>query len=149
MFLIWFVVWWIIGLLYIDWKRWRIGYPTALAGSLGSFFIDTASVSGGFWSYPDPLLSGLWPNILLNFSIYPVGSWIFVQKLPEDRLRQVLWIIGGAIVLLVVEFHLGSQGRMSYHNGWNIGWSALANLFLLSLLVVHYRKAERGHPSYS
>ncbi|SDX32569.1 hypothetical protein SAMN05444487_11439 [Marininema mesophilum] len=140
----WLIVWWIIGLLYIDWKRWRIGYTTALAGSLGSFILDAAFVSGGFWSYSDDFYKGLWPNILLNISIYPVGAWIFVQRLPKTAGKWVRWVLVGTVALLAVEFNLRSLGHMSYHHGWNIGWSALANVVLLTLLSIHFIKVEEG-----
>lgn len=148
-FLLWFGIWWIIGLLYINWSHWRIGYSTALVASLGSFLIDSSFVSGGFWSYQDPLLPRLWPNILLNLSIYPVGAWIFVQRYPSKFRGKVFWFFIGAVILIVVEMHLRQFGFMKYHNGWNIIYSFLANLFLLGMLRLHHRWAEQGRTIFS
>ncbi|SFS89223.1 CBO0543 family protein [Marininema halotolerans] len=143
-FIWWTIVWWIIGGLYIDWNQWRVGYATAIAGSLGSFLLDAAFVSGGFWSYDDGLLKGLWPNILLNISLYPVGAWIFVQRLPKTIRAWFGWVLTGTVILLSVEYNLYSLGHMTYHHGWNIGWSAIANVILLTLLWVHFIMVERN-----
>ncbi|PTX64973.1 hypothetical protein C8P63_101195 [Melghirimyces profundicolus] len=144
-FLIWFLIWWFIGLLLIDWKHWRNGYPTALIASLGSFLLDTISIGGrrGFWSYQDPFLDGLWPNIILNLSLYPVGAWIYVQRFPRKKTHQWLWILLGAMILLIIELHLKLFGYMSYHNGWNMLYSALTNVFLLLMLRLHHLKVEQ------
>ncbi|OYD09547.1 CBO0543 family protein [Paludifilum halophilum] len=145
-FIFWLIIWWLIGLLLIHWKEWRRGYSTALAASLGSFLLDAAFVSGGFWGYEDPLLPGLWPHITLNLGIYPIGAWIYIQRYPDRILHQVRWILLGTVILLAVELNLHQLGRMYYEHGWNMGLSALANVLLLILLRLHDRWVEGRKP---
>jgi hypothetical protein len=150
-FITYTIISWLLGMILIDWKKWRLGYPTALFGSLVSFFLDTAFAARGFWSYSDPLLPGLWPNILLNLSLYPVGIWIFVQRFPKTTKYKVVWILIGLLILLIEEMILQIVGRIHYHNGWNFVYSALTNLLLLGLLTIHFnvvelRSAEKTGP---
>jgi hypothetical protein len=87
----------------IEWTKWRVGYPTALFGSLMSFLLDSAFVTDGYWSYTDPLLPRFWPNLVLNLSLYPVGIWIYIQRFPSIPKHQILWILFGVVILLIEE----------------------------------------------
>jgi hypothetical protein len=140
-FLVYAIITWFLGIFLIDWNRWRLGYPTVLFASLCSFFLDT-SLTGGFWSYSDSLLHGLWPNILLNLSLYPVGTWIFLQRFPENPKYKVGWVLLGVFILLAEEIILRITGQIHYHNGWNLAFSALANFVLLFLLKMHFNVVE-------
>jgi hypothetical protein len=142
-FLKWWLVWWVIGLVLIDWSQWQKGYATVLAGIVGSFFLDMTFVYQGFWKYHDPILPGMWPNITLNLGLYPIGTWIFVQKLPHRFWQRAVWVVLGASILIAVEFHLFSTGHIRYDHGWNIGYSWVANVVLLVLLMLHYRLVEK------
>lgn len=97
----------------------------------------------GFWKYHDPILPGMWPNITLNLGLYPIGTWIFVQKLPHRFWQRAVWVVLGASILIAVEFHLFSTGHIRYDHGWNIGYSWVANVVLLVLLMLHYRWVEK------
>jgi hypothetical protein len=131
---------WGLGALLIDWRRWRTGYTTALAASVGAYLLDAL----GFWSYRADPLPGYWPNLLLNVSVYPVGAWVFNQRYPRGAGAQVAWAALGEAVLLGVEGWLHATGHMAYHRGWNPAWSAVANLLLLAGLRLHFLWAEGG-----
>ncbi|MCS1352151.1 CBO0543 family protein [Mechercharimyces sp. CAU 1602] len=142
-FLLMALIFWGLGIAIIDKSRWRIGYPTALFGALLSFILDTIFVTWGFWYYKDPLLPDLWPNILLNLSLYPVGVWIFVQQYPTRKLWRWMWWSGGVAGLDWMEWVLHLQHRIYYDHGWNIGFSTLANIGLLWLMKVHFDWVEK------
>lgn len=134
-----FILSWLAGLIIIDWKKWRIGYHTALFGSWFAFIINTTFVSGfGFWSYSDSLLPGLWPVILNNISLYPVGLWIYVQRFPQKRVHQIFWILFGDAALILIEAFHWFTHHIHYHHGWNLGFSCLSNLLLLLLMKRYF-----------
>ncbi|MBX5466957.1 MAG: hypothetical protein K6U14_05620 [Firmicutes bacterium] len=142
-FLAYALVSWLVGAFSIDWRRWRRGYPTALAGALGSCVLDLSGLGhGGWWTYHSRWLPGLWPNLVLNLSLYPVGAWTFAQRLPRRGGRLFLWGLLGEAVLVAEEAGLWLSGHLSYRNGWGIGWSALLNVGLLAGLLAHARWAE-------
>lgn len=139
---------WGAGFLAIDWRDWRKGYPTALAGSLGSCLLDMSGIgTGWFWRYHSAHLQPWACSLLLNISLYPIGAWVFVQRYPSTMGGRIFWVLLGDVLLLVVEAALRVTRHMQYGHGWNLMWSALANLFLLVLLRLHFRMAESGSES--
>jgi transposase len=142
-FLAYGVASWVLAALLVDWRRWRLGYRTALAAALGSSVLDLSGVGHGLcWSYRSALLPSLWPNLVLNLSLYPLGAWIFAQHLPPLGPR--LWLAGlvGEGVLLAEEALLRVSGHLEYHHGWSLWASAGANAVLLTGLWLHARWAE-------
>ncbi|CAB1129014.1 conserved membrane protein of unknown function [Candidatus Hydrogenisulfobacillus filiaventi] len=136
------VISWAAALAALDRRHWRRGYATALAASAGSFVLDELFTAGGFWSYRSQLLPALWPNLVLNLSLYPAGAWVFVQRYPYGPWRRVGWVLLGTALLLAVEAVLDWTGHMFYHHGWSFQASALANVVLLLALRAHDRLAS-------
>src|SRR5699024_764518 len=111
----------------------------------GSFVLDTSGVgSGWFWYYTDPLLPGLWPHLLLNLSLYPIGAWIYIQRYPEKQgwWSSIQWILVGTAILMVVEYNLSSLHHMGYDHGWSGLVSIGANIILLLLLRLFHLHVE-------
>ncbi|MDR6998308.1 hypothetical protein [Neobacillus niacini] len=53
----------------------------------------------------------------------PSIVFIYLGRYPTGWVKQVAWIIFWVTLLSVVELVNYIMGLMSYHNGWNFGWS--------------------------
>lgn len=120
-----------------DYSRMRELYSSALTGSYVRLMMQyVGSDAYSLWEYKDlpwPMSEETQIPFSLDFTVYPIAAYLFMQYMPENKRKKIiyylLWIIGG----LGIEMLLSWSGHMVFHK-WNYGYSAI--LFLLMALLV-------------
>ncbi|MGP4071225.1 CBO0543 family protein [Piscibacillus sp. B03] len=79
-------------------------------------------------------------NIAFTFFIVPIGLLIFLQRMPDKRTNQLIYISAWVVFYTVIQTLFAHKGMYVYDNGWN-GWlNILLNSALFSVVYLHYRR---------
>ncbi|MTI86064.1 MAG: hypothetical protein FH756_19745 [Firmicutes bacterium] len=138
-FIVLFVLAWTWFYFRANKKRAREIYGAAIFASLLGLMTDLIMVHYNLWSYsglPQPLYT---IPLLLEFSVYPVVSYLFVQKLPptwKDIFKRILiWtLFAGLLEWITLE-----TGYMQHKLWWNLWLSVVADVMIFFLITGIYR----------
>jgi len=130
---------WIWFYFTADKKRFRELYGAAAFATLLGLMTDLIMVHYSLWCYkglPQPLYT---IPLLLDFSVYPVVSYLFVQRLPaawKDIFKRVLvWtIFAGTLEWLTLQ-----AGYMQHKLWWNLWLSVVADVIIFISIAAVYR----------
>jgi hypothetical protein len=142
-----FALCWLAFWLVADKKRFREIYGAVIYTSFLGLLTDLIMVHYQLWSYeglPDPLYT---IPLSLDFGIYPVVAYLFIQTLPPTwkgtALRALLWTFPSVFF----EYLTLRTGNMAHHSWWNLWLSFGADILIfLSIAGVYriYRPAYIG-----
>ncbi|WP_430132028.1 CBO0543 family protein [Neobacillus pocheonensis] len=127
-----------------DWRNWKKYYPTILFLISVDFGISTFTYKHPLWTFQESMLV---PNhtitdyLLTFFGLSPI-VFIYLSKFPL-KARLILQIVYGACWVLysiAIESFFKAADLITYHNGWNLGWSVMVWIFMFFCLRVHYSK---------
>jgi hypothetical protein len=122
------------------WKRWREFYPTILYVITGNLVFCFVFRNYLLWSY-NSFLGETYIGLINIFLIYPPVVILYLTHYPEEKLKQLFYILGWTAAGSLVEAITLFTGGITYHHGWNMLWSALIFLGMLILLRLHYKKS--------
>lgn len=125
-----------------DWRNWKSYYPTMLFFALGDFAYGLLTYNFPLWEFESPLLKTTYSDFLISLVFFPATVLIFIPHFPNGLKKQVPYILLWATIYTLIERVSYLLGFFSYHNGWNIGWSILFNLFMFPLLKLHHKKPQ-------
>ncbi len=141
-----FVLSWLWFWIGADKTRLRELFGVAVWSSFLGLLTDLIMVHYQLWTYsglPAPLFT---IPLMLDFGIYPVVTYLFVQSLPEQWsgiiLRSVTWAAGA----IIFEYMTLQTGTMEHHLWWNLGLSFLADNVIFWSIALVYRYYR---PAYS
>lgn len=132
----------IAGWKWSDWRNWEKYYPTILFMIVGNFLYNILTYNHPMWLYEKSLL----PNhtmidILHSFVVFPVTIMLYLTYFPESNLiKKIRYILFWTAIYISMEWLLSKLELFSYHNGWNILWSAGFNITMFTILWVHHKK---------
>jgi hypothetical protein len=137
----------IAGLKWGDWKNWARYHSTILFLWFGDLLYNVFCNNHLMWEYKETIFGQeLLPNhltvsLLIMFVAYPATVLIFLGKLPEKKMKIVLWILFWVALFSLVEYiNLRFFDLVMHHNGWTMAWSILFNLIIFSMLLLHYKR---------
>ena len=125
-----------------DIKHWRKYYPTILYLIINNL-LYCFFVNGKYplWRLePDFLLNQTFSVLIQTFVIFPCIVILFLSYLPKNRKNQIMYLIISGSVLVGIEAIMYIAGKITYHNGWNFGWSIVFNFIWVIMLRFHYFK---------
>jgi len=128
----WFLLSWIVWLLLADKRRWRELLPVCIFAICLALATDILVVYYPLWEY---LGSPLLYHLADDLGIYPVVTYLFIQRLPASRTHGSMfkyWLLW-TTVALVIELIYQNFGYMRYHLWWNFWYSYAADWFLFWL----------------
>jgi hypothetical protein len=134
-----FLAFFFISLFHVlgDYSRIRELYSSALAGSYVRLLMQyIGSEEYRLWEYkelPWPMTTEIQIPFLLDFTVYPVAAYLFIQYMPKPLRRKVLYYLGWIAGGVGIEILLHWSNHMEFHR-WNYGYSFL--LFTLMALLV-------------
>ncbi len=109
----------IYGLLCYNHLMWKFEYDRSVP-----FLINHTLISIGMG-----LL--LYPSIILIFlGRYPNGNWK----------KKLSWQLLFVFLFSLAEFIMFKAGKITYYNGWSLGWSIIFNLNTFFMLILHYKR---------
>jgi len=141
---------WILPFVYItgawrfgDWRNWRKYYPTVLFIISVDFLVSILMYPYPLWTY-EP---SLWiPNhticdFLFTFTFFAPIAFIYLSRYPyrSKWYKQALYTAVWVVIECTVEGIVFLARLITYHNGWNFGWSCVVWLFLFTGLYLHHR----------
>ncbi len=143
MYLIFVVVVYILfAKFFIDWKRWKDFYPTIQFYIICNLLYNVIFYNHTLWEYKAVTVD--WLNhtlidLVFSFFIIPVVIMIFLRFYPYGK-KKFLYITCWIIYFTFLEYLFLKKGLFLYENGWTIGWSAIFNIIMFSILGLHHKK---------
>ncbi|MCM3729793.1 hypothetical protein M3226_30135 [Neobacillus cucumis] len=136
--LLWVLAAWRWG----DWRNWKEYQSTFLFVILLDLLYNFLTYNYPLWVYDptDIIPNHTLNNLLVSFISYPAVVFIYLGRYPTGWVKQVAWIIFWVTLFSIVELVNYKMDLMSYHNGWNFGWSVLFYLVQLPFIQLHYKK---------
>jgi hypothetical protein len=133
----------IASFIWADWSNTKKYYPTIL------FFITCNLIHLVIYrNSPQWSLEPLWPiqNILyddavitlvLNFTVFPCTTILYLSNYPKGK-KQFIYIFLWVLLYSSIELIMLKYKGITYHNGWNFKFSFLFDIFIFSILRIHY-----------
>lgn len=137
-FIVLFIASWVWFLIWADKKRIRELFGVAAFASFLGLFTDLLMVKYKLWSYKGlPQPSYLIP-LLLDFSVYPVVSYLFMQRYPLPFPRLLLRISVWTILAVLFEWLTLITDHMEHHEWWSLWLSLASDIVIYSSFVGIY-----------
>lgn len=130
-----------------DWKNWQTYYPTMLYISLGSFLYEFIAHSNfHLWEFRESFVAHNLMNIhfMHNLIINPLVAFVFLSNYPNRQKEQIIYMLKWIMIFLFVEWISKYFEILSYHNGWNFGWSALFVIIMFPMVRLHHVRTFRA-----
>lgn len=123
-----------------DWRHWEKYYPTILYLMIGDSVSDLLLFDHGLWAYGTFVEKYPALDICIMVLLYPSTVILFFTFYPKVKIKQVGYILLWVGIYTAMEFIAGKTKGFCYHNGWNIWYSLLFNMFMFPLLRLHFKK---------
>lgn len=130
------------ALLWADWRKWQLCYPTYLFMVAANFFASILMFNHTLWLFHPTFLlpNHTFTEFYIAFVAYPPIVLLFLSRYPAQGLpRQLGWIFLWTALLSVSELIPYYFGVMTYKNNWSFFWSAIHNIVMFSTLRLHYK----------
>ncbi|WP_235816484.1 CBO0543 family protein [Bacillus massilinigeriensis] len=131
----------IAGMIWGDWRNWKKYYPTILFLIIGDFLYNFLLYKKSMWIFHDLIL----PNhtiitlVAMVFS-YVVTVLIYLGRFPKGWKKSTLWFLLWFGIYLITEYANYKFGFITYHNGWNFGWSVFFTGIIFFILPIHHKQ---------
>lgn len=110
-----------------------------------SLVINSFGFQMMFWDFT-PLI----PNdesvsaLPLDIGLYPVLASYMIWSIQAHRKKTAFILILFVIFTTLLEYVGILVGKVSYGNGWNVGYTFLSYLFAFSIVFVYFKLLERN-----
>ena len=122
-------------------KNWKKYYPTILYLIVNQLLYRFLVDENLLWRLEDDyFLNPVFSFLLQTFLIFPCMVILFLSNLPESWKKQILYLLLSAAILIGIETVMHIGGRITYHHGWNYGWSLIFNFLMVLMWRFHYYK---------
>ncbi len=138
-----FIIPWLIA-LYLARKNPKILLLISPVGAVLSFVINAFGFQLKFWDFtpliPDDENVSALP---LNIGLYPVLGSYMIWMILLHRKKTALILFLFILCTTILEYIGILVGKVSYGNGWNIGYTSLSYLLAFSCVYIYFRFLER------
>ncbi len=122
-----------------DWRNWEKYYPSMLYIALAASFYELISYEEfHLWEFEKSLfLSGFKVHLVHNLIVNPLVVLLYLSNYPVKGKRffySAKWIIG----FWIIEWLASNLHIITYHNGWNLGWSLLFLIVMFPMIRLHH-----------
>jgi hypothetical protein len=141
------VVWIIFAYKFVDWSQWRKQYSTILFFIVVNLTYNLLYYNHTLWAFRGITMEWLNHSIInmaFTFFICPVGLIIYLQRFPETRKYQLIYISVWITFYTVIEALFAHKGMYVYDNGWNSWLNIIVNTVLFVVLYIHYKHPVRA-----
>jgi len=136
----------LVLIVFILTKTYRVffkHYATILYVS-GASILYTAICRGYLlWWYP---ASGRTMNnateLLQATLLLPPTVLLYLRYFPKKRIPGFLYYLGFVSAFIVMESVWYSHGEIKYSHGWNLGYSAMFDLVMFSMIWLHEKNVK-------
>lgn len=134
-----FLASWVLWLLFADKSRWRELFPVSLFASLLGALTDCVMHHYKLWDYPHQ--NSLLPELLDDFGVYMVVTYLFIQWLPKKKTFRNLfgyWVLWTGFTVGTEWMHVATN-HMVYFKWWSIGCSFIADWILFVIFYMYHQ----------
>lgn len=127
------------------WKSWREYYSTIVFVICVDFLIGLITYNHSLWHFEKSwfVYNHTFTDFYLAFIQFPLIVVLFLSRYPyNSRLsKKILYFIFWIGLLSFFEgTFLYSTNLLTYHNGWNFGWSIVVWIATFIEIRLHYTK---------
>jgi len=136
-------VWIILGVGYVDWKRWKEYYPTVLYYCLVNLLYEFLYYNHSLWTFrtaSSSILNHTIINLAFLSVINPIAIMIYLQRFPQKRMTKVVYVLAWSFLYWIIEFIFSQKGSFVYGNGWSIWHSAWFDPLMFIMFRLHFTK---------
>lgn len=123
-----------------DWKNWSKYYSTILFYICNDIIVALIFYNYPLWQLESPLLKTTFSDLLITMLFFPAALLLYLPYFPNNPIKKIKYIILWTLVFVFIEAISYASGYITYHNGWNVWWTALFDVNMLILLRIHYKK---------
>lgn len=121
------------------WRRWREFYPTILYMIIGNLTCSYVFYQYRLWIFSS-FMGDTMTCMVIKDLIYPSAVILFLTHYPEGAMKQLLYILGWAVVNTALEYFALLLGGIYYDHGWTLFWSFILLFAAFALVRLHYKK---------
>jgi hypothetical protein len=136
------ISWIIAGMKFGD-RDWSKYYPSMLFAALGNALYEVLCYKYQLWRMePNGVVYSIIPMLLLILIGMPLSTWVFLSKYPYQSsiYKKGIYVSFFVIVFIVLEYISVKLGAISYHFGWNLGWSLLFVIVMFIVIRIHFTR---------
>lgn len=134
---------WIIAAMKFGDRDWRKYYPSMLFAALGNALYEVLCYKFQLWKMePNGVGYSMIPMLLLILVGMPLSTWVFLSKYPykSGTYKKGMYVSFFILLFIVLEYVSVRLGAISYHNGWNLGWSLLFVVVMFMVIRLHFSR---------
>ncbi len=141
------VVWILFAYKFVDWSQWKKQYSTILYFIVVNLTYNFLYYNHTLWAFRG--ITAEWLNhsiinMAFTFFICPVGLIIYLQRFPQKRSSQLIYISIWIAFYSIIQTLFAHMGMYIYDNGWN-GWlNIILNTILFVVIYIHYKNPVRA-----
>ncbi|MBN8210416.1 hypothetical protein JI666_16805 [Bacillus sp. NTK071] len=124
-----------------DWRNWEKYYPSMLYIALATFVYEYISHEHFLlWELQeDSFINRTNTHFVHNLIINPLSAFVYLSNFPtEGIVRMIIYNGKWIIVFWIVECVASWMNIITYHNGWNLGWSLLFLTVMFPMVHLHH-----------
>ncbi len=138
-FIILFVLSWTWFIIKADKSRLREMYGAVIYTSFLGLLTDLMMVQYKLWSYSGLPHSKFTIPLILDFGIYPVVAYLFLQNLPLTKKGMIKRTLIWTLCTITLEFITVITGHIEYHLWWRLWLSLIADILIFTSIIGVYR----------
>ena len=134
---------WIIAAMKFGDRDWSKYYPSMLFAALGNALYEILCYKYQLWTMePNGVVYSIIPMLLLILVGMPLSTWVFLSKYPYKLSIYIkgIYVSFFVVVFIVLEYVAVKLGSISYHNGWNLGWSLFFVIVMFIVIRIHFTR---------
>ncbi|WP_308635473.1 CBO0543 family protein [Paenibacillus silvisoli] len=126
--LIGFILPWLTVGLYLLKKDIRILVLMFPVGAMVSFATNLFGFHFELWNMKPFMNEEAYAALPYNFGTFPLLGCLMLHLIDRTRLHPIFWLIACSLCKTGLEGISVWVGRVTYDNGWNIGWTFVSYL---------------------
>jgi hypothetical protein len=134
---------WIIVAIKFGDRDWRKYYPSMLFAALANALYEVLCYKYHLWQMePNGVGYSMIPMLLLILVGMPLSTWVFLSNYPYKSgiFKKGIYVLFFVVVFIVLEYLSIKVGAISYHNGWNLGWSLIFVIVMFMVIRLHFTR---------
>ncbi|BCJ86799.1 CBO0543 family protein [Effusibacillus dendaii] len=145
-FLFLFTFTWTWFLVYADKTRLREFYTAVMFSATLGLLTDLMMIHYLLWDYKGLPQSQFSTPLILDSSIYPVVTYLFLQGLPKTWVSMLKRTVTWSCFAVLFEWVTIHTGHMQHHLWWNLGFSFLSDNLIFICIIAIYCFTRPAYP---
>ncbi|MDQ0877435.1 hypothetical protein QFZ77_006094 [Paenibacillus sp. V4I3] len=124
-----------------DWRDWKQYHSSMLYVVAAGFLYEFLTLDQTLWVFhPDFFYNQTITIIVYAVVTMPLTILLYLSNYPKTIGKQILHICLWIGIYVSVEVILFVSGRITYQNGWNLGYSVLFDTMMFPMIKLHHSR---------